>query len=71
MCENNIHVLFCDRILIEKGVLPKREKSIKCSKLREVLPLFADWVLFLVVVRKECGCFGESKLLSLDINCRL
>ena len=36
-------------------------KKVKISKKKDMVPLFWDWVDFVVIVRKGCGWFGEVK----------
>ena len=54
-------MLDCDGKLRGAGVWIKRPKRRKRAKSGDVRPIFADYLDFLVVVRKGCAKFGVLK----------
>ena len=46
-------------------------KNAKTLKVRGVEPIFGEWVLFVVMMRKGCGCFVGPKILICGRESRL
>ena len=50
----------------EKGGLVEVRKKRKTRKERDMWPLFGDYVIFVVVIRKACSAFEKLKSLVCD-----
>ena len=60
--------LFCYGKFNEVSVLVRRPKWLKSLKVGCLQPIFGDWVLFLVVVRRGWGAFRGSKSVICDLE---
>ena len=62
-----IHVSYCDGMCVRVGVwvrCPKRQKTLKLTKMAHKI---GDYVLLVVIRRKECNYFEESILRICDL----
>ena len=60
--------LFCYGKFSEVSVLVRRLKWLKSLKVGCLQPLFGDWVLFLVIIRRGCVLFRGSKSVICDLE---
>ena len=66
--KSKIHMMSCDGMWNNKGVLSGKLKSQKRAKLGKTVPNLRDWVLLVINARRGSNAFKGSKTKIFDLE---